>query len=131
MSGSGCALKSDLLPALMAARDGELANFDLRWHDRAALCVVMAAKGYPGAYEKGGEIRGLEAVEDDSVTVFHAGTERVGGRVAAAGGRVLGVTATGRPSPTRGRCLPRRGSDRLAGRFCRRDIGWRAVARGG
>ena len=125
-------LKSDLLPALMAARDGELANFDLRWHDRAALCVVMAAKGYPGAYEKGGEIRGLEAVEDDSVTVFHAGTERVGGRVAAAGGRVLGVTATG-PTVADARAAAYRAVDRIdwPGGFCRRDIGWRAVARGG
>ena len=125
-------LKSDLLPALMAARDGELANFDLRWHDRAALCVVMAAKGYPGAYEKGGEIRGLEAVEDDSVTVFHAGTERVGGRVAAAGGRVLGVTATG-PTVAEARAAAYRAVDRIdwPGGFCRRDIGWRAVARGG
>ena len=125
-------LKSDLLPALMAARDGELANFDLRWHNRAALCVVVAAKGYPGAYEKGSEIRGLEAVEDDSVTVFHAGTERVHGRVVAAGGRVLGVTATG-PTVADARAAAYRAVDRIdwPGGFCRRDIGWRAVARGG
>src|SRR3546814_7117373 len=54
-------LKSDLLPALVAAADGELAHFDLRWHDDTALCVVMAARGYPGDYAKGTEIRGLDA----------------------------------------------------------------------
>ncbi len=126
-------LKSDLLPALMAARDGELAHFDLRWSDRAALCVVMAAKGYPGAYEKGGEIRGLdEAEEDDSVTVFHAGTGRRDGRIVAAGGRVLGVTATGR-DVAEARAAAYRAVDRIdwPGGFCRRDIGWRALARGG
>ena len=125
-------LKSDLLPALMAARDGELAHFDLRWSDRAALCVVMAAKGYPGAYEKGGEIRGLdEAEDDDSVAVFHAGTGRRDGRIVAAGGRVLGVTATGR-DVAEARAAAYRAVDRIdwPGGFCRRDIGWRALARG-
>ena len=68
-------LMSDLLPALIAARDGVLKNFDLRWYDDAALTVVMASKGYPGAYDKGSEIRGLdEAAGLDGVTIFHAGT---------------------------------------------------------
>ena len=125
-------LKSDLLPALMAARDGELAHFDLRWSDRAALCVVMAAKGYPGTYEKGDEIRGLDKAEDGSATVFHAGTERRDGRIVAAGGRVLGVTATGR-DVAEAQAAAYRAVDRIdwPGGFCRRDIGWRALARGG
>src|SRR3546814_11145898 len=89
-------LKSDLLPALVAAADGELAHFDLRWHDDTALCVVMAARGYPGDYAKGTEIRGLDAAGAvEGVTVFHAGTKRDGDRILAAGGRVLGVTALG------------------------------------
>ena len=93
----------------------------------------MAAKGYPGAYEKGDEIRGLdEAEDDDSVTVFHAGTGRRDGRVVAAGGRVLGVTATGR-DVAEARAAAYRAVDRIdwPGGFCRRDIGWRALARGG
>ena len=68
-------LKSDLLPALLAVADGVLKTFDLRWHDDAALAVVMAAKGYPGDYVKGSEIRGLDAARMvEGVEVFHAGT---------------------------------------------------------
>ena len=69
-------LKSDLLPALIAVSDGQLANVDLRWDDRAALCVVMAANGYPGDYRKGTEIFGADAAETDGTVVFHAGTTR-------------------------------------------------------
>jgi len=91
-------LKSDLLPALIATCDGVLDSLDLRWHDEAALCVVMAAKGYPGAYAKGSEIRGLgKAAALEDVVVFHAGTKAgPGGKVLANGGRVLGVSALGR-----------------------------------
>jgi len=90
-------LRSDLLPALLAAHDGELAHFDLRWHDSAAVAVVMAARGYPEAPEHGSEIRGLEsAAAKPGVQVFHAGTiADVDARVRAAGGRVLTVCATG------------------------------------
>ncbi len=123
-------LKSDLLLALTAARDGELARFDLRWRDEAALCVVMAARGYPGAYEKGDEIGGLDEIGDDSVVVFHAGTARRGGRWVAAGGRVLGVTATG-PTVAEAQAAAYRAVDRIdwPGGFCRHDIGWRALNR--
>ena len=84
-------LRSDLLPALLAAHDGELAHFDLRWHDHAAIAVVMAARGYPEAPQHGSEIRGLEgAAAKTGVQVFHAGTiADVDGHVRAAGGRVL------------------------------------------
>jgi phosphoribosylamine---glycine ligase len=70
-------LRSDLLPALIAACDGVLDTFDLRWFDEVALCVVMASNGYPGAYEKATEIKGIDAAQsDDKVKVFHAGTAR-------------------------------------------------------
>ena len=68
-------LKSDLLPALIAARDGILDSVDLRWSSETALCVVMAAKGYPGAYAKGTEIKGLDRARHiEGVEIFHAGT---------------------------------------------------------
>jgi len=127
-------LRSDLLTALKAAYDGELRDFDLRWRNEAALCVVMAARGYPGAYEKGGEIKGLEALAADeragSLKVFHAGTARADGRLIATGGRVLGVTALGDTVAH----AQRRAYDAIdridwPGGFCRRDIGWRAVER--
>jgi phosphoribosylamine--glycine ligase len=124
-------LKSDLVPALLAARDGMLKSFDLRWHDDAALTVVMAAKGYPGSYQKGTLIEGLdEAARTDGVQIFHAGTVADDGRVRANGGRVLNVTAIGR---TVGEAQTRayRAVDRIRWPegFCRRDIGWRAVKR--
>jgi phosphoribosylamine--glycine ligase len=89
-------LMSDPLPALVAAHDGVLKSFDLRWHADSALCVVMAARGYPDEPQRGSEIRGLDAASGDpSVKVFHAGTRREGERVLADGGRVLGITALG------------------------------------
>jgi phosphoribosylamine--glycine ligase len=125
-------LKSDLLPALIAARDGELGHLDLRWHDAPAVCVVMATRGYPGAYPKGERIGGLDAAGAvEGVTVFHAGTARKDGAVVANGGRVLGVTALA-PTIAEARDRAYRAVDRVVwpGGFCRRDIGWRAVGRG-
>ena len=117
-------LMSDPLPALIAARDGVLKSIDLRWHADAALCVVMAAKGYPGEPERGSEIRGLDAVASDpNVKIFHAGTRRDGDRVLADGGRVLGVTALG-PDRAAARERAYAAVDRIAWPegFCRRDI---------
>src|SRR4029078_12342519 len=89
-------LMSDLLPALVAARDGQLKSFDLRWYPHASLTVVMAAKGYPGTYEKGSVINGLvDAAALEDVEIFHAGTKAEGGNVVANGGRVLNVCGTG------------------------------------
>ena len=125
-------LKSDLVPALMAARDGMLKNFDLRWHDDAALTVVMATKGYPGDYAKGSVIDGLaEAAAVEGVQVFHAGTAiGADGRVIANGGRVLGVSAIGRTvADAQARAYAAVDKIRWPEGFCRRDIGWRAVAR--
>ncbi len=122
-------LKSDLLAALIAAHDGELKEFDLRWRDEAALCVVLATQGYPSAYEKGSAIRGIDAAEDlDDVTVFHAGTARTDVGVVAAGGRVLGVTALGADvAAAQSRAYEAVGRIDWPEGFCRGDIGWRAV----
>lgn len=89
-------LKTDLLDLLEATIDGSLREGALEWDPRAAVCVVMASGGYPGAYESGREITGLDAVRGDpEVIVFHAGTKPDGPRVLSSGGRVLGVTALG------------------------------------
>src|SRR5205823_8887831 len=85
-------LMSDLVPAMLAACDGMLKNFDLRWYSDVALTVVMAAKGYPGAYAKGATIEGLDAAAAiEGVEIFHAGTRAEDGRVFANGGRVLNI----------------------------------------
>jgi phosphoribosylamine--glycine ligase len=125
-------LKSDILPALIASVEGGLGHFDLRWSTDTALTVVMAAKGYPDAYKKGSEIRGLEAAaEVDGVQIFHAGTKSDGKRVLANGGRVLNVTAMA-PTVEQARERAYRAVDLIdwPDGFCRRDIAWRAVRRG-
>jgi phosphoribosylamine--glycine ligase len=123
-------MKSDLLPALQAAYDGELENFDLRWNDASAIAVVMAARGYPEVPEHGSVIRGLErAAAAPNVQVFHAGTEAgADGHIHATGGRVLTVCATG--ADLRAARDAAYAAVRLIDwpeGFCRRDIGWRAL----
>jgi phosphoribosylamine--glycine ligase len=124
-------LMSDLVPALLASRDGVLKSVDLRWYSEAALTVVMAAKGYPGNYAKGSVIHGLDAASTvTGVEIFHAGTKKDGGRIVANGGRVLNVSATGatvREARTRAYEAISR-IDWPEG-FYRHDIGWRAVER--
>ena len=89
-------LKSDLVPLMEACVDGRLADVDAMWDDRAAACVVLAAGGYPGKYQKGKVIRGLDALRDwPNGVVFHSGTARHDDTVVSNGGRVLGVTALG------------------------------------
>ncbi len=123
-------LRSDLLPALLAACDGELHDFDLRWEDLHSMVVVMAARGYPGSYVKGTEIRGLDAAAAvPGVQVFHAGTaRRADGAIVANGGRVLGITATGR-TLREARDAAYQAVDAIdwPEGFCRRDIGFRAL----
>jgi phosphoribosylamine--glycine ligase len=123
-------LMSDLLPALIAARDGVLKSVDLRWHTEHALCVVMAARGYPDEPERGSEIRCLDiAARDPKVKIFHAGTRRDEGRLLADGGRVLGVTSLGQDlAAARDRAYA--AVDRISWPqgFCRRDIGLRAMS---
>jgi len=125
-------LRSDLLPALLAAADGIIDSFDLRWYDEVALCVVMASQGYPGSYEKGTEIKGLDRIDaDEEVKVFHAGTTRdADGRLLATGGRVLNVTALG-ATVREAQANAYAAIDRIdwPNGYCRRDIGWRAVER--
>jgi phosphoribosylamine--glycine ligase len=124
-------LKSDLLTTLIAMRDGQLHNLDLRWSDKAALTVVMASKGYPGNYAKGTEIRNLdEASRVEGVQIFHAGTERRDGKLLAVGGRVLNVTAVGKDvAEAQARAYKAIDLIDWPEGFYRRDIGWRALSR--
>ena len=123
--------QSDPLAALIAAARGQLAGYEVTWSERAAITVVMAAKGYPGEYAKGSEIRGVEAAEAAiGVSVLHAGTVRDGDRLLANGGRVLGVTAQG-ADIREARDRAYQGVDAIdwPDGFYRRDIGWRALDR--
>lgn len=123
-------LKSDLLQVLYAASQGKLDAIQLAWHDRAALCVVMAAAGYPGDYRKGTLILGLErAAASADALIFHAGTaEDAAGNIIATGGRVLGITGIGHTIKT-AQQHAYQAVDAVIwpDGFCRRDIGWRAV----
>jgi phosphoribosylamine---glycine ligase len=124
-------LMSDLVPALLASRDGMLKSLDLRWYPDAALTVVMAARGYPGSYEKGSVIEGLDdAAAVEGVEIFHAGTKAEGGQILANGGRVLNVSALGKDvREARGRAYEAISRIRWPEGFCRHDIGWRAMER--
>ncbi|HEY4042524.1 MAG TPA: phosphoribosylamine--glycine ligase [Rhodopila sp.] len=123
-------LQSDLLPALQAACDGELRDFDLRWNNQAAVAVVMAARGYPDAPQLGSTITGLDAAAArPGVTVFHAGTETgPDGAILAARGRVLTICATA-PDVRQARERAYAGVDAVvwAEAFCRRDVGVRTA----
>jgi phosphoribosylamine--glycine ligase len=124
-------LKSDLLEALHACATGRLREATLEWADDAALVVVLASRGYPGYFVAGSEIHGLDAAAGlDDVVVFHAATASENGHVLATGGRVLGVTARA-PTVRQAQALAYRAVDLIdwPEGFCRRDIGWRAVAR--
>jgi phosphoribosylamine--glycine ligase len=124
-------LMSDLVPALIAARDGQLKSFDLRWYPDAALTVVMATKGYPGAYGKGSAIEGLDqAARVEGVEIFHAGTKADGNKILANGGRVLNICARGK-TVAEAQTRAYQAVDRIKWPegFCRRDIGYRAIAR--
>ncbi|WP_417457919.1 phosphoribosylamine--glycine ligase [Kordiimonas sp.] len=124
-------MTSDIVPLLMAAAKGELIGKTATWSDDVALTVVMAAKGYPGAYNKGTEISDISAAEKTTgAHVFHAGTKRQDAKLLATGGRVLNVTATG-GSVTEAQAKAYKAVDTITwpDGFCRRDIGWRAVAR--
>lgn len=122
-------LKSDLLPLLHAAATGTLASVSAEWRDEAALTVVMASKGYPGAYEKNTPIAVIPQA-DAGTKVFHAGTALKDGQLVATGGRVLNVTAMG-GSVSAAKDKAYAALDQVAwdNGFCRRDIGWQAVER--
>ena len=122
-------LRSDLLLALQAACDGELANFALRWSEEAAIGVVMAARGYPGTPVKHTAIRGVEAAGAVvGARIFHAGTEVLDGQLVSSGGRVLTVCAMGKGlAGARDVAYSAVGKLDWPEGFCRRDIGWRAL----
>jgi phosphoribosylamine---glycine ligase len=124
-------LKSDALELLLAAAEGTLDKIKPQWHKDAVLSVVMATEGYPGVYEKGSKINGLDAAEAiKGVTVFHAGTKRDGDHLLAVGGRVLNITAMA-PSVAEAQKKAYEAVDKIdwPEGFCRRDIGWRAIER--
>jgi phosphoribosylamine--glycine ligase len=124
-------LMSDLVPALLASRDGILKTFDLRWYDNPALTVVMAANGYPGHYARGSAIEGLdEAAAVEGVEIFHGGTKVEAGRIVANGGRVLNVSAIGKTvREAQARAYQAVSHIRWPEGFYRHDIGWRAIER--
>ena len=125
-------MDSDIVPLLHAVATGTLAGHDVTWKDQFALTVIMATQGYPGDYGKGSEIKGVDGLDNNALTVFHAGTKRDGNRLLANGGRVLNVTALG-ASVKEARTSAYRGVDAIdwPEGFCRRDIGWREIAREG
>jgi phosphoribosylamine--glycine ligase len=122
-------LGSDILPALLAATEGQLANIDLRWKPGASATVMLCAKGYPGAYATGSEILGVEqAGALPGVNIFHAGTMLEQGGLLANGGRVLAVNAVGddlRQAIVRAYAAV--DMIQWVDGFCRRDIGIRAL----
>ena len=114
---------------MLACAEGRLEAAQVTWAEDHALTVVMAARGYPGAYEKGSVIRGLEALPEDSFQmVFHAGTSASDGAVLANGGRVVSVTARADTlAEARKRAYAMVDRIDWPEGFCRRDIGWRAL----
>jgi phosphoribosylamine--glycine ligase len=124
-------LKSDLLTALLAARDGTLDQVSLSWDARAALGIVLAAEGYPEAPRAGTEIHGIDraAAAAPAIEIFHAGTKRRDEALIADGGRALVVTALGDGvAQAQQRAYQAVDAIHWPGGFCRRDIGWRGVA---
>ncbi len=122
-------LGAQALDLMQACAEGRLSETAPHWADDHAITVVMAANGYPGAYRKGSEIRGLDEIEEtSSQIVFHAGTSAQNGAILAAGGRVLNVTARGATlKEARDRAYALVDQIDWPEGFCRRDIGWRAL----
>lgn len=122
-------LLTDLMQMLVGAVDGMLGHMDVRWRPEHALTVVLASRGYPGAYITGSQIKGLDKLEDAGVLVFHAGTRRDDdGRLLSAGGRVLNVTALGASlAEAKHRAYEAVDAVDWPHGYCRRDIGWRAA----
>ena len=124
-------MKDDLLTLMLATANGELDKSSVRWRDEVAITVVFANQGYPGAYQSGAEIRGIEKANAiEGVTVFHAGTKRDGDKILSNGGRVLNVTALGKSvTEARERAYRAIGLIDWPQGFYRSDIGWRAIER--
>jgi phosphoribosylamine--glycine ligase len=126
-------LLDDSLPLLHAVARGERLPSAVRWRSEASVCVVLASGGYPGEYQTGKPIAGIEQAERlPGVTVFHAGTALREGQLVTAGGRVLGVTALGADIPAAiGRAYEAVGKISFDGIHFRKDIGKKALARSG
>jgi len=124
-------LKSDLLEVCLAVCKGTLDQVSLEWDPRPAVCVVMASGGYPGDYEKGKKITGLnQANQIHDVVVFHAGTAEKNGDIVTSGGRVLGVTALGQTvADAKTRAYEAVDKIKFDGAYCRRDIADKAIRR--
>jgi len=122
-------LKGDLLEVCLAVCDGKLDDITLSWDPRPAVCVVMASGGYPGSYEKGKIITGIDEAEQlDDVVVFHAGTTIEQGNIITNGGRVLGVTAMGEKiADAKARAYEAVDKISFEGVYCRRDIADKAL----
>ncbi len=122
-------LGAQAMDLMHAAAEGRLRDTQVNWADDHAITVVLAAEGYPGTYEKGSVIRGLDDLPEDSKNmVFHAGTKSFEGRIAASGGRVLNVTTRGGSlQDARDRAYAMIDAIDWPEGFCRRDIGWRAL----
>jgi len=125
-------MKSDIVPLLLAVAKGDISGMSIEWHDKAAVCVVMASEGYPGDYRKEDKISGLEAAAKlDDVYVFHAGTSLKDGACVTNGGRVLGVTAMGDTVKAAiDRAYQAVAAISWAGAQFRTDIGKKAIGRG-
>ena len=124
-------LDGDLAEIMLACATGTLDKVEVAWHDKAAVCVVLASGGYPESYEKGKEITGLAAAEEDKdVVVFHAGTKEADGKIVTSGGRVLGVTAVDASiKAARDRAYAAVEKIAFEKNFYRKDIAWRALKR--
>ena len=124
-------LDGDLAEIMLACATGTLDKVEVAWHDKAAVCVVMASGGYPETYENGKEITGLAAAEEDKdVVVFHAGTKEADGKIVTSGGRVLGVTAVDASiKAARDRAYAAVEKIAFEKNFYRKDIAWRALKR--
>lgn len=124
-------MKDDLLTLMLATANGELDKSSVRWRDEVAITVVFANQGYPGSYQSGAVIGGIDKANAvEGVTVFHAGTKRDGDKILANGGRVLNVTAIGKTvTQARERAYEAIALIDWPQGFYRSDIGWRAIAR--
>jgi len=124
-------LKNDLLEVLLAVQDQSLNQVHLEWRPQAAVCVILASRGYPGSYDKGKPIKGLEKLSRlSNIFTFHAGVKREDHRLVTSGGRVLGVTALSKNLKEAIRQVYR-AVDKVyfEGMYCRRDIGYKAVGK--
>jgi phosphoribosylamine--glycine ligase len=123
-------LKSDLVALCNSALDRQLDSASVEWDERAAMGVVLAAGGYPGSYDKGDVISGLDSADSNDARIFHAGTAEKDGQVVTAGGRVLCATALGNTvGEAQAKAYQLAGKISWNGMFMRHDIGYRAIAR--